>query len=331
MDKSSLTYREFATDARHQIEQHLQALVPVEPASLYDPVRYLLSAGGKRVRALFTALTAQLSESVVASEAWLPAASAIELLHTFTLVHDDIMDNASSRRGKPTVHVKYGTNEAILSGDVLIALALKVLAAGRYQHLDRLLQEFALGFQLVCDGQALDKEFEQRNEIGVADYLHMIDLKTAKVLELAGVLGALIGAPELVETVRSFAHHIGVSFQILDDLLDLTAKEAALGKKIGGDILEGKRTYLFVRAFEQFSSLPKEDQLLLLRIRGRKAEEADIERARNLFERIGVLEQALAASELETGKALQALEHLPASPAREALRAFSGDLLRRAF
>jgi geranylgeranyl diphosphate synthase type II len=318
-------------EARERVERSLELLVPLEPKSLYDPVRAILSAGGKRVRPMLTYFAAAAAShgKPSAMDHWVHAGVAVELLHTFTLVHDDIMDNASSRRGKPTVHVEYGSSAAILSGDVLIALAIESLGRGRYTCLPDMITEFSLGFKLVCEGQALDKDFELMSDISTDDYLHMIDLKTAKILELSAVLGAYAAGGEHVETLRNFAHHTGIAFQINDDLLDLTAEHAAFGKTIGGDILEGKRTWLYVRAMEQFTEAAPEDQALLQKIGDRKATERDIPLALNLFERMGVLSAATNAIAAATLRAQSAIEVLPDSEARDGLHLFSEYLLER--
>ncbi len=313
---------------RTAIESYLAGLVPAEPASLYDPVRHVIEAGGKRIRPILTSLTFAIGSAD--KSAWLPVAAAVELLHTFTLVHDDIMDNADSRRGRPTTHVQFGSNAAILSGDVIIALALESLAKGGYSLIARMLEEFALGFRLVCDGQALDKDFELRSDIGPADYLHMIDLKTSKIIEMSAVLGVLAsGDATHVETARAFALHSGLAFQILDDLLDLTADEASFGKTIGGDILEGKRTYLFVDAMSHYDEATPGEQALLTRIGARVAVKEDVELAREAFARLGVLNRASSAAREQTELAQRALNALPDSLATSRLRLFSNRLLGR--
>jgi geranylgeranyl diphosphate synthase type II len=311
-------------------------MIPVEPQSLYAPVRHIVSAGGKRVRPILTALSSRIAQGTAGSEttsdplSWLHSAVAIELLHTFTLVHDDIMDNAATRRNLPTAHVEFGMSSAILAGDVLIPLAIDALCRTRSSFLPQMVEEFAMGFRLVCDGQALDKEYETRDDISVQEYLHMIDLKTSKIIELAAVLGAYAGGGEHVESLRRFAHHAGLAFQINDDLLDLTAHEAAFGKLIGGDILEGKRTYLFVSAMSQYDTLASEDRELMDMIGRREASVTDILRARDLFERIGVLAAATAEAQNQTHLAQDTLlGSIPESSARNELWAFSESLLRR--
>jgi geranylgeranyl diphosphate synthase type II len=311
------------------LNSYLDRLVPAEPASLYGPVRYVVAAGGKRVRPVLTALAAR---AVGASDhgAWLPGAAAVELLHTFTLVHDDIMDNAPTRRGEQTVHTKFGSNEAILSGDVLIALSMEALSNAR--NADKQLAEYAVAFRRVCEGQALDKEFELRNDITIHDYRRMIELKTSAILEFAAVTGAWSAqSPRLseIEALRTFALHAGIAFQINDDLLDLTAENADFGKLIGGDIVEGKRTYLLVSAFEMQPQLSSEDAARVRTISERKASLSDIAEARDLMARVGILERAGAAAAEHTELALSALENLPASEAREELRGFALALLTR--
>jgi geranylgeranyl diphosphate synthase, type II len=324
---NSQIFLQDANEIRQKINRYLMDLVPCEPESLYIPVRKILGAGGKRVRPILSAFAAGINST---DDSWLPAAAAVELLHTFTLVHDDIMDNAATRRGLPAVHVQFGTNAAILSGDVLIALAQESLSKMDSLFAARMIAEFAIGFRMVCEGQALDKEYETRENISIAEYLAMIDLKTAKVLELAAVLGALAGSEVYLEEIRSFAHHLGLAFQIGDDLLDLTATHAELGKTIGGDILEGKRTFLFVTAMEIYDQLAETDQALLDRIRNRAAKPDDVETARQLFDRIGVLSSAKRAKKDQTVQAKNALGAIPGGVARDRLDAFSDFLLERA-
>jgi geranylgeranyl diphosphate synthase type II len=313
--------------ARNQIEARLLELIPESPRSLYDPIRYALESGGKRIRPVLTYLS-----SLTNSEAdWLPAACAVELLHNFTLVHDDIMDNAATRRGKPTLHTKYDNNTAILAGDAIIALAEESLASGRYEFATEMMSEFAFGFRAVCEGQAYDKEFELRSDVTTDDYIRMIDLKSAKMLELAAVLGAYSAGGENVEPCREFAHHTGIAFQIRDDLLDLTADEASFGKTQGGDISEGKRTFLFVTAMESFDSLNSHDQDLLMRIQSRQTTAHDIAHAKKLFTHIGVIAKAQDAIAEQTAIARKNLENIHNSEVREGLAAFGEYLLGRTF
>jgi geranylgeranyl diphosphate synthase type II len=316
-----------AEKMRREIEQALAKIVPSTPTSLYDPVRHILGAGGKRVRPILTGLSAKAAGSGP-NNSWITAAVAIELLHTFTLVHDDIMDKAESRRGKPTVHTEFGIDAAILSGDVMVALALQSLSR-HAEHSHELVEEFSLGFRRVCEGQAYDKEFETRHDISMDDYREMILLKTSSIFELSAVLGAYAASGRLVEPLRQFARHTGLAFQMLDDLLDLTADHAAFGKTIGGDILEGKRTFLYVEAMDQYARMTPEEKALMDRIAAHLATVNDIAVARILFEKLGVLETTRSMIQKETELAQLALEKVPAQKDRAALVAFSDYLLGR--
>ena len=320
-------------DAIEVIDPRLATLVPAEPDSLYGPIREVLQAGGKRIRPFLTLLATDVERNSGtlhdSDEAALNAACAVEFLHTFTLVHDDIMDNAATRRGRPTVYAAYGTSAAILSGDALIALANEALARITSPNLGQMMAEFGLGFRCVCEGQALDKAFENRDTIRVAEYLEMIDLKTAKIIELAAVLGSVAGGGRFIKPLRSFAHHLGLAFQINDDLLDLIGDERTFGKTSGGDILEGKRTFLFAAVMEGYTSLAGDDRNLIDRIRDRQAILEDIPRVRVLLMRLGVLEHARAAAAEETRCAEASLGAIPESPARERLREFGRSLLGR--
>jgi geranylgeranyl diphosphate synthase type II len=284
-----------------EIERHLAEQIPATPRSLYDPVRASIAYGGKRARPILTALC---SGSNVKESDWLPAAIAVELLHTFTLVHDDIMDNAAIRRGKPAVHVAFGLNEAILSGDVIVALATQSLA--RSSESSAMLTEFSIGFRGVCEGQALDKDFEDRDDVTMQDYLTMIELKTSRVFELSAVLGAIAGGGAYREELRRFARELGLAFQLQDDLLDLIGT-AEFGKTIGGDILEGKRTALFVLAMDRYDGCSAEEQELLDTLRECRATPEDVAPIRELFERLGVLE---AVAKLVSNHAKEAMKQL---------------------
>lgn len=313
--------------ARTEVRSRLHKLIPESPQSLYDPIRFVLASPGKYLRPVLAYL-ASLSNP---KADWLPAGCAVELLHNFTLVHDDIMDNAASRRGKPTLHKKYDVNTAILAGDAIIALAEGSLSSGKYRFANEMMYEFAYGFRSVCEGQAYDKEFELRNDVTIEDYIRMIDLKSAKMLELAAVLGAYSAGGKNVEDVRLFAHHTGIAFQIRDDLLDLTADEAAFGKTTGGDILEGKRSYLYVTAMQSIDTLGSSDRSLLLQIGEKKATTNDIEHAKKLFTSLGVIQKANDVIEEQTMIARRSLENIPDPNVREGLLQFGEYLLGRAY
>lgn len=307
------------------IEKRILESIPTEPVSLYEPLRYICEAGGKRLRPILTFLASRTNEEAD----WISAGTAVELLHTFTLIHDDIMDNAHTRRGKLTLHKKYDVNTSILSGDVLIALANRVIAQGNYNNLHAMLTEFADGFRFVCEGQALDKEYENSLTVTLTAYYHMIDLKSAKMLELSGVLGAYAAGGSYVEEIRRFAHNIGIAFQIRDDLLDLTADEAHFGKTKGGDILEGKRTYMFVKMMDRFTEISESEQLLMRKVQGGNARLNDVPMVEGIFKKYGILEEALKDIYTFTKQGQDSLSSIPEGTYKDGLLLFSDYLLGR--
>lgn len=229
------------------------------PHSLYDPVNYIMSGGGKRIRPLMTMIACETFGG--SAEDALDAAVAMEILHNFTLVHDDIMDNADTRRGRDTVHKKWDVNSAILVGDELIGLSYRSLLKTESVRIAEVVRAFTDGVIEVCEGQALDKEFETNDNVSLNDYLLMIRKKTAELLKTSAVVGAIIGNANSheMESINSYSENLGLAFQIQDDLLDVTAVESEFGKKIGGDILERKKTYLYVKSLEILSGDEKKD------------------------------------------------------------------------
>jgi geranylgeranyl diphosphate synthase type II len=224
--------------------------IPVHPPALYEPVRYILSLGGKRLRPALLLMACDLFGGDV-DKAVSPAL-AIELFHNFTLVHDDIMDNAPIRRGKPTVHEKWSRNEGILSGDAMLVLAYQLMMKVDQSILLQVLDIFnktALG---VCEGQQLDMNFENRGDVTIPEYLDMIRLKTSVLLGGALRIGALIGGAESQDAafLNSFGENLGVAFQLQDDILDVYGDPDKFGKQVGGDIICNKKTYLLIKAFE---------------------------------------------------------------------------------
>lgn len=306
-------------EIKDQIEEYLESSIPNEPESLYAPVRASIATGGKRGRPILTAIWSSLK-----NEEWLPAATAVELLHTFTLVHDDIMDNAELRRGEPTIHIAYGENEAILAGDVIIALALEQLA--RCGNSSEMLREFSIGFRGVCEGQALDKEFELRNDVTFDEYLRMIELKTSRIFELSAVLGAIVAGGENIERARLYARELGLAFQIQDDLLDLTGTPL-FGKTIGGDILEGKRSALFVLAMEKYDNCSSKEKELLQIIADHQAKKEDIAAVRDLFEKLGVLKKASELAALHAERAMKHIKNIPDMELLENVLEFTREIL----
>lgn len=219
-----------------------------EPYGLYEPIGYILSLGGKRLRPAITLMACNLySDDVLQA---IKPALGLEIFHNFTLLHDDIMDNAPMRRGKPTVHEKWNENTAILSGDVMQIEAYKWVAQTPEKHLKKTLDLFSQTAAEICEGQQYDMEFEQRNDVDADEYIEMIRLKTAVLIAAGCQIGALIGgaSDEDAQNLYDFGLNTGLAFQLKDDLLDVYGNEETFGKKIGGDILCNKKTYLLIHA-----------------------------------------------------------------------------------
>jgi geranylgeranyl diphosphate synthase type II len=221
-----------------------------QPDSLYEPIRYLMALGGKRLRPMLTLLSYSLYKEDVKSI--VPYAVAVEAFHNFTLMHDDIMDKAPLRRGKPTVHEKWNTNTAILSGDVMLVKVYEMLLGIDDRLVKKILRAFNKCASEVCEGQQWDMEFETRSDITELQYLNMIKLKTAVLLGFSLELGALLaGATEKdCKALSEFGVSIGMGFQLKDDLLDAYADSKKFGKQVGGDIIANKKTFLLIKALE---------------------------------------------------------------------------------
>lgn len=239
------------TDLQEIINTEIDQLnFPVHPAELYEPIKYILALGGKRMRPALLLMACDLFGGDVKKA--VPSALAVEVFHNFTLMHDDIMDNAPLRRGKTTVHEKWNKNVAILSGDVMLVESYKLLMQVD-DHLLRtnmtIFNETAAG---VCEGQQLDMEFEKRSEVHIDEYINMIRLKTAVLLGGALKIGALIGGADEKEAalLQTFGEQIGIAFQLQDDILDVYGNPEKFGKQVGGDILSNKKTFLLIKALE---------------------------------------------------------------------------------
>ena len=221
-----------------------------KPAMLYDPVRYVISLGGKRLRPVLTLMACNLFDDNYKKA--LSPAMAIEVFNNFTLLHDDIMDNAPLRRGCPTVHEKWDPNTAILSGDVMLIKAYELFLDVELKHIKNLLNKFNSCAAEVCEGQQLDMIFETLPTVPEAEYIEMIRLKTAALLAFSLEAGAIIGGAQEVESNKLYEYgiNIGIGFQLKDDLLDVFADAAKFGKQVGGDIISNKKTYLLIKALE---------------------------------------------------------------------------------
>lgn len=312
------------------VEEALQALpLPMEPSGLYDPIRYVLEGGGKRMRPLLVLLAAEVFGGQDGSARALPAAVAVEVFHNFTLVHDDIMDAAEERRGRPTVHTKWDDATAILAGDLMMALAYDQLNTVQGCRPGELFHIFHRMVTRLCEGQSLDTAFEQRDDVTVPEYLDMIERKTGALLEACLELGGVIGGATAVqqERLRTAGCELGRAFQIQDDLLDLTAESAGWGKTIGGDLLVAKRTFLLLRALERSES---DEHAWFQRILNDQGLDPTlVPEARARMERLGVLDEARSAISEHYAKGMDALMSLPSGAASDALHLLASSLLQR--
>lgn len=232
-----------------KIEAALQSVsYPARPEGLYEPIQYVLSAGGKRIRPLLTLLCYGLYRDDV--ERALPVAIGLETYHNHTLLHDDLMDNADMRRGRPTVHKQWDENTAILSGDTMLIMAFRHLLSCPGKRQAEVLSLAVRTMQEICEGQQYDVNFESRTDVSKAEYIEMIRLKTSVLLACAAKAGALVAdAPQAdADALYAFAESIGLAFQLQDDYLDVYGDPAVFGKKTGGDILCGKKTFLLINA-----------------------------------------------------------------------------------
>lgn len=275
LDNSDMTIAEqqqwlMAQFAKHTswvpyIEQALAAVpYPKKPEGLYEPIEYVLSMGGKRLRPTLLLMTYGLYKDDINHAT--PAAVGIETYHNHTLLHDDLMDHADMRRGKPTVHKKWNDNTAVLSGDTMLIMAFRHIMQCQCQHQTEALDLFARTAQEICEGQQYDVNFETRTDVTEDEYIEMIRLKTSVLLACATKMGALLaGAPDAdTEVLYHFAERVGLAFQLQDDYLDVYGDPAVFGKKIGGDILCGKKTYLLINAYQRADEATKAQLLTLI-------------------------------------------------------------------
>ncbi|NLP08783.1 polyprenyl synthetase family protein [bacterium] len=273
------------------IQPGLAAYAPEqEPISLYEPMRYALRGGGKQLRPLFLLLSCE-AVGGRASEA-LPAALALELVHNFTLVHDDIMDHDELRHGRETVYKKWEESTAILAGDALLVQAFRALADVEAALLPRVLAGFTAGILEVCEGQALDKEFELRASVTLDEYYSMIAKKTGRLFSLACEIGGLLGhgTEQQVQGLKEYGACLGRAFQIQDDVLDLVSEKATLGKDIGSDIRENKKTFLMAYLF-QYGAEEQQQQIHRLAKKNELSRE-ELQQAVAVFTAAGALPSA---------------------------------------
>ena len=306
-------------------------LADIPTEHLLEPVQYALTSGGKRIRPVLVMLCCGAAGGRPVNARW--AAITVEMLHNFTLVHDDIMDKADKRRGRDTVHVKWNEDTAILAGDAIIPLAcLALLKTESHSRLDEMLAAVSNGIIEVCEGQALDLRFERSKNVSIPEYTRMIELKTARMLVMGARLGALAADADsrTMELLCDFASKIGIAFQIQDDILDIAAESTVTGKRRGGDVIEGKKTFLVLKALENATEAG--DRELLQRFierHGLPAEE--VSAMYDLFVRTGAMRDAEQAVAELTDEARRDLGDLPPSEFVDLLRAYAAMLLNREF
>jgi geranylgeranyl diphosphate synthase type II len=305
-------------EARDAIEAGLDSIeLPEQPASLYEPVRYALSSKGKRIRPVLTVLAGQLFGAD--PKGALNAALAVEIFHTFTLVHDDIMDKSDTRRGRETIHVKWDEPTAILVGDMLLGITPGLLAKTAPERLADIIEQQSDTVRILCEGQILDMAFESRRDVSVEEYLDMIDRKTGFLLQTSLVYGGLFGnaSTDDLKLLSDLGYHLGRAFQIQDDLLDVVSTSTSWGKPVGGDLLAGKMTYLLTSVL-QVSDNPFYDWWYSVVAAG-KLERSELELASTRLQEAGIIHRAQEAVIFHFEKVDTIVESLPANAASNAL------------
>ncbi|MEN9656400.1 MAG: hypothetical protein RL311_1381 [Bacteroidota bacterium] len=300
-----------------------------EPKNLYEPIHYILDLGGKRMRPVLTLMSAEIFDSEYSNA--LPAALAVEVFHNFSLVHDDIMDDAPLRRGNVTVHEKWDINTGILSGDAMLILAYQYFEHYEpiiFRELAKLFSKTALE---VCEGQQWDVDFETRSDVTIPEYLKMIEYKTAVLVAAAMKMGAIVAQTSIEngELIYDFGLNLGLAFQLQDDYLDAFGDPATFGKQVGGDIIENKKTYLYLKAIE-FASSEERKQLLQLFSVSLEDNLSKIEAVKTLFNTTGASKATQQAIQDYTLKAFATLDKMNISSDKKAmLKTFGENLMNR--
>lgn len=316
-------YQEFISD-------YLQSQYKTkEPKNLYDPIHYILGLGGKRMRPVLTLMSAEVFDTNYKKA--LPAALAIEVFHNFSLIHDDIMDDAPLRRGNETVHEKWDINTGILSGDAMLILAYQYFEQydpAVFRDLAKLFSKTALE---VCEGQQWDVDFETRDDVSIPDYLKMIEYKTAVLVAAAMKMGAIIAetTEENANLIYDFGLNLGLAFQLQDDYLDAFGDPETFGKQVGGDIIENKKTYLYLKAFEAATKEKAEQLAHLFSIHPDDNTEK-INSAKEIFIATGAAFETKKAIQEFTLKAFETLKSIGIdNEKKEMLQSFGENLMGR--
>lgn len=303
------------------------ALKNKKPKSLYEPCSYILSGGGKKLRPLLLLFSAKAGGSNFNTA--YNAAAAMEIVHNFTLAHDDIMDNSPIRRGRETLHRKYDVSTAILAGDTLFAVAYDILLKDCKKNVNSIVSTFTNAIIEVCEGQSLDKEFETRESVSISEYKKMIYKKTAALLEASCRIGILLagGSSKEVKAAGEYGKYLGLAFQVQDDLLDIAGDQDAFGKKIGSDLIEGKKTFLFLTALQRAKDSDNEKLLDVIKNKGINPEE--LEFYKSLYERLGVIDKARKEIKSYTKLALRSLDTIKNQEGKQLLTWLANSLIDR--
>ena len=306
-----------------------QIQLPEEPERLYKPIIYSMSGGGKRIRPSLLMLVCDAYGGSL-QEA-LPVAAAVEMFHNFTLLHDDIMDNATVRRGKPSVYASWGNNVAILSGDAMMIYSYRLLHQAPAAKLHRIMDIFTTMALQVCEGQQYDMDFESLQKVSVVEYMRMIELKTSVLLAGSAMIGAVLGdaSEEDCRRIYRYALELGLAFQQQDDLLDSYGTQEELGKRIGGDILEGKKTCLMLNAMSRANDADRET-LRTTHLDETLSDDEKIARVKAIYDRYDIPHLINQQISVRFERALSILNTLELAPERtEHLRIFAQNLMGR--
>lgn len=312
------------------ISKHFVELtIREEPKNLYEPIKYIIGLGGKRLRPVLTLMATEVFDTNYQKA--LSAATAIEVFHNFSLIHDDIMDDAPLRRGNETVHEKWDINTGILSGDAMLILAYQYFEAYEPKIFRELAQLFSKTALEVCEGQQYDVDFEQRDDVTIAEYLKMIEYKTAVLVGAAMKMGAIVAetCEDNKNLIYDFGLNLGIAFQLQDDYLDAFGNPETFGKQVGGDIIENKKTYLYLKALEFSNDSEKEQLLHLFSIQ--PSDNTDkINSIKNIFNTTGSSDATQTAIQDYTFKAFETLEKMNISDDKKVLlKAFGQKLMSR--
>jgi len=312
------------------LKEYLSKVILVkEPVQLYEPIKYIVSLGGKRLRPVLTLMSCDFFNGDFKKA--LPAALAMELFHNFSLIHDDIMDEAPLRRGKETVHQKWNLNTGILSGDAMLIIAYQLFEEYEPEKFSELAKLFSQTALKVCEGQQYDVDFETKEDVLISDYIKMIDYKTAVLIGAAVNMGAIVAnaSEDCKNNSYEFGRNLGIAFQLQDDYLDAFGNLETFGKQIGGDIIANKKTYLYLKTLQNCNTLEKE-QLIKLFKETPKDPSDKIKLVKKMYKKSGAAEESLQEIIKYTRKANSFLDKINISEDNKAtFKSFGESLMNR--